>query len=163
MYERESESGTSLNFTIKRNTSYLVFILFPRVKLTSMFTHVKITRQWKSTLKDKTPHIGRVFSTYTPLTTSVWLCHRQPDKKSKKRVIYKGYFTFLRPLFYLLQNRLYLFAFFRRAKASAKQARSARHETRPTWEAPSPVERSLRACLCSPEKRESRLFSFVLS
>ena len=51
---RKSESGTSLNFTIKRNTSYLVFILFSRVKLTSMFTHVKITRQWKSTLKDKT-------------------------------------------------------------------------------------------------------------
>ena len=63
----------------------------------------------------------------------------------------KGLFTFPRPLFYLLQNRLYLFAFFRRATASAKQARSARHETRPTWEAPTPVERSLRACLCSPE------------
>ena len=46
-----------------------------------MFTHVKITRQWKSTLKDKTPHIGRVFSTYTPLRTSVWLFHRQPDKR----------------------------------------------------------------------------------
>ena len=57
---RKSKSQTSLNFTIKRNTSYLVFILFSRVKLTSMFTHVKITRQWKSTLKDKIPHIGRV-------------------------------------------------------------------------------------------------------
>ena len=133
-----------------------------------MFTHVKITPQWKSTLKDKTPHIGRVFSTYTPLTTSVWLCHRQPDKKSKKRVIYKGYFTFLRPLFYLLQNRLHLFAFFRRAKANVKQARSAGHETRPRGRRlllsnVSGASRSLRACLSSPEKRESRLFSFVLS
>ena len=146
---RKSKSRTSLNFTIKRNTSYLVFILFSRVKLTSMFTHVKITRQWKSTLKDKTRHIGRVFSTYTPLTTSVWLCHRQPDKKSKKRVIYKGYFTFLRPLFYLLQNRLYLFTFFRRATASVKQERSARHETCPTWEAPTPVARVWRSSLAS--------------
>ena len=137
----KSKSRTSLNFTIKRNTSCLVFILFSRVKLTSMFTHVKITRQWKSTLKDKTRHIGRVFSTYTPFTTSVWLCHRQPDKKSNKRVIYKGYFTFPRPLFYLLQSRLHLFTFFRRAKANVKQARSAGHETRPTWEAPTPVER----------------------
>ena len=137
----KSKSRTSLNFTIKRNTSCLVFILFSRVKLTSMFTHVKNTRQWKSTLKDKTRHIGRVFWTYTPFTTSVWLCHRQPDKKSNKRVIYKGYFTFPRPLFYLLQSRLHLFAFFRRAKANVKQARSAGHETRPTWEAPTPVER----------------------
>ena len=145
-----SKTRTSLNFTIKRNTSYLVFILFTRVKRTSMFTHVKITRQRKSTLKDKTPHIGRLYiRPYTPLTTSVWLCHRQPDKKSKKRVIYKGYFNFLRPLFYLLQNRLYLFTFFRRATASVKQARSARHETRPTWEAPTPVARVWRPSLAS--------------
>ena len=155
---------------IKRNTSYLVSILFTRVKLTSMFTHVKTTRQWKSTLKDKTPPYWActVFSTYTPLTTSVWLCHRQPDKKSKNRVIYKGYFTFLRPLFYLLQNRLHLFAFFRRAKANVQQARSAGHETRPTWEAPTPVERIWRFSLASrlsflAWKTRIALFSFVLS
>ena len=58
---RKSKTRTSLNFTIKRNTSYLVFILFTRVKRTSMVTHVKITRQRKSTLKDKTPHIGRLY------------------------------------------------------------------------------------------------------
>ena len=95
------------------------------------------------------PYWAIIYSTYTPLTTSVWLCHRQPDKKSKKRVIYKGYFNFLRPLFYLLQNRLYLFTFFRRATASVKQARSARHETRPTWEAPTPVARVWRSSLAS--------------
>ena len=55
---RKSKSRTSLNFTFKRNISYLVFILFTRVKLTSTFTQVKITRQRKFTLKDKTPIMG---------------------------------------------------------------------------------------------------------
>ena len=55
MNARKSKIRTSLNFTFKSNTSYLVSILFTRVKFTSMLTHVKITRQWKSTLKDKTP------------------------------------------------------------------------------------------------------------
>ena len=83
MKARKSKSRTSLNFTIKRNTSYLVSILFTRVNLTSMFTHVKITRQWKFTLKDKTPHIRRVFSTYT-LREDKDNSHRQPDKSPKK-------------------------------------------------------------------------------
>ena len=52
-----------------------------------------------------------------------------PKKSPKKRVIYKGYFTFLRPLFYLLQNRLHLFAFFRRAQ-SKRGAPDTRHAQR---------------------------------
>ena len=48
---RKSKSLTSHNFIFKRNTSYLTSILFTRVKFTRVYQHVKITRQWESTLR----------------------------------------------------------------------------------------------------------------
>jgi len=45
---RKRRSWTSLNFAFKLNTFYLASILFTRVKFTHVYTHVKITRQWKS-------------------------------------------------------------------------------------------------------------------
>ena len=83
---RKSESRTSLSFMIKRNISYLVFISFTRVKLTSMFTHVKITRQWKSTLKDKTPILGLYFrrTRYSELHDQFGFVTGSPIKSPKK-------------------------------------------------------------------------------
>ena len=44
---------TSLDFTFKLNTLYLVSVLFTREKFRCVYTHVKLTRKWKSTLRNK--------------------------------------------------------------------------------------------------------------
>ena len=50
MVARKSKSWTSLNFTHKLNTLYPAPILFTRVKISCLHTHVKVTRKWKPTL-----------------------------------------------------------------------------------------------------------------
>ena len=85
MVARKSKSWTSLNFTYKLNTLYPASILFTRVKISCLQTHVKVTRKRKPTLNLSTGITFSEIPSYFAYIYNILLTYMSMAQFSRER------------------------------------------------------------------------------